>query len=284
MEMSLCSPMDLDLAACLRRFPISRPGETLGVVHVGAHDGEEISLYDGLGITRQVWIEPQPEVYAKLLARLDDATRAGGERGARSRSGARPVGVGAFDRRAFNVACGAEPGVARMHLLSGNEGRSNSLLEPRLHLERFPEFKPAGEIEVAVERLDDLMRRHSLAFEAFPLLALDVQGFEMQVLRGAEEYLRRGVRAIVCEVSAVELYSGGSLVGEIDRFLASRGFTRVRTKWAAGCAGDAFYCRSSLLGVVDRVRTAMFGGRGHRPPRKGAEVKKPEPSDERPNR
>lgn len=235
--------MELDLRTLLEECRLS----PRGVIHVGAHVGDEADEYLRCGIRDQIWIEPQPEVFAKLRERIGSNAAA----------------------RAFNVACGSSPGQAEMHLLNGNEGRSNSLLEPKLHLERFPDFKPAGTITVPVVRLDDLLAREGIDPRAYPLLVLDVQGFEMHALKGAEAYLSRACQAIVSEVAAAELYAGGCLVNELDAHLASRGFVRVRTKWAAGCAGDAFYVQRKLVPKATLLRTLVLGGKGHRPPKRG---------------
>jgi len=55
------------------------------------------------------------------------------------------------------------------------------------------------------------------------LLKIDVQGFELEVLRGAEAMLDR-FAAIYCELSFVELYVGQPLAKEIIDFLAGRGY------------------------------------------------------------
>jgi FkbM family methyltransferase len=62
---------------------------------------------------------------------------------------------------------------------------------------------------------DDLGRRN--------LLKIDVQGFELEVLRGAEGMLGR-FAAIYCELSFVELYVGQALAKEITDFLAGHGY------------------------------------------------------------
>lgn len=235
--------MELDLVELLRSCRL----RVEGVVHVGAHVGDEVDDYRRCGIGRQVWIEPQPEVFARLRARI----------------------AGNPEARAYNVACGSSAGEAEMHLLSGNDGRSNSLLAPKLHLERFPEFTPAGTIRVPVVTLDELFAREGLDPRAYPLMVLDVQGFEMHVLRGAGGYLSSGCKAVVSEVAAAELYAGGCLVGELDEFFGERGFVRLRTKWAAGCAGDAFYVRGELLPALTRWKVRALGGKGHRPPTRG---------------
>lgn len=144
------------------------------------------------------------------------------------------------------------------------------MLEAKLHLERWPQFQPAGTVEVEVTRLDDLMAEHGL--EGYNLLVLDIQGFELQALRGSERALAQA-DYVISEVSAVELYKGGCLVGEVDEFLRARGFERVETKWAAGCSGDALYARPRAIGAAARLRLAVLGGRRRNPPRRGSEVR-----------
>lgn len=230
--------MDLVLPEIMREFRLN----IRGVVHVGAHLGQEAQVYRACGIERQLWIEPQPDIFARLRASLPDDARV----------------------RAVNVACGESPGAATMHVLSGNDGKSNSLLEPKLHLQKWPEFQPGEKIDVAVKRLDDVIDEQGLRADDFNLICIDTQGFELPVLRGAPRQIERA-DAMVCEVAAAELYAGGTLVHDLDAFLRERGFLRAKTKWAAGCSGDALYVRRSLLPWWRRAKVAMFGGEGHSP-------------------
>jgi hypothetical protein len=55
------------------------------------------------------------------------------------------------------------------------------------------------------------------------LLKIDVQGFEMEVLRGAVEILS-SFSSIYVECSFIELYSGQALINETIEFLYSAGF------------------------------------------------------------
>lgn len=233
--------MDLVLPEIIREFRLS----IRGVIHVGAHVGQEAEVYRACGIERQLWIEPQPEIFARLCASLPESQLV----------------------KTVNVACGDAPGVATMHVLAGNEGKSNSLLEPKLHLQKWPEFQPGEKIDVLVKRLDDVIDEQGLRGEDFNLICVDTQGFELPVLRGATRQLGRA-DALVCEVSAVELYKGGTLVCDLDAFLGGRGFLRVKTKWASGCSGDALYVRRGLLSLLTRVKIALLGGRGHSPSRR----------------
>ncbi|HEB94406.1 MAG TPA: FkbM family methyltransferase, partial [Gammaproteobacteria bacterium] len=54
-------------------------------------------------------------------------------------------------------------------------------------------------------------------------LKIDVQGFEMEVLRGCEELLRR-FQYVYVECSFVELYAGQAFADEIIAFLRERNF------------------------------------------------------------
>ena len=233
----------------MRRYRL----EIRGVIHIGAHVGQEQAQYASCGITRQVWIEPQSDIFKRLIEAVSP--------------GDHPAGR----VRCFNVACGSEAGIAQLHRLDGNDGMSNSLLEHKGHLERWPQFKPAGTVDVPVVRLDDLLREERIAARDHNLLVLDVQGYELACLQGAARTLGE-VDYLITEVAAVELFKGGALVDELDRFLDNRGFVRVETKWSAGCAGDALYVRRSKLTPLMRLRLAVIGSKHARPPMRGGEL------------
>ena len=57
-------------------------------------------------------------------------------------------------------------------------------------------------------------------------LKLDTQGFELEVLRGAEKTLPN-VRVIATEMSLVSLYKDGARFADVFRFLEDRGFTAI---------------------------------------------------------
>jgi len=69
--------------------------------------------------------------------------------------------------------------------------------------------------------LDPFRAQHQLP--APDLVKLDVQGYELEVLRGAEETLRT-TRAVLTEVSFREYYRGQPLFHDVVAFLATRGF------------------------------------------------------------
>ncbi len=226
------------LPSTLRRFRVA----PRGVIHVGAHEGQERAHYDRAGLRRQLWLEPQPEIFRRLVANLPNDPRV----------------------QAFQLACGSKPGVATMHVLEGNQGMSNSLLPPKDVLSLYQGFTEGGRFEVPVVRLDDLLRDQGLSPADYSLLALDVQGFELEVLKGASGLVEggaagRGVEAVISEVSEVELYAGNARLSQIDEFLEARGFRRVITRLNAKRTGDAVYVLASKLSRLQRLRLEWLG-------------------------
>ncbi|MFN0012132.1 MAG: FkbM family methyltransferase [Phycisphaerales bacterium] len=207
-----------------------------GVIHVGAHEGQELPAYQRFGFVNQVWIEPQPDLFARLRARLPASPTI----------------------RAFHTACGEVPGEADMHVLANNDGLSNSLLEPRLHLEAHPQYPRGGTVRVKVVPLDDLLAREGLDPAAYSLLAVDVQGYELHVLRGAPRTLA-AMDAVLCEVNTREMYAGCALLPQIDEHLANAGFTRVITDMSTRGYGDALYVRPAVVTTMQRIRQAVLG-------------------------
>jgi len=70
--------------------------------------------------------------------------------------------------------------------------------------------------------LDDWFDRSGL--DRVDILKLDLQGYELEALRGAERLLRRGVGCVYTEVNFVPFYEGSATFGQIDVYLRSLGY------------------------------------------------------------
>lgn len=80
---------------------------------------------------------------------------------------------------------------------------------------------PRDTISLPMRRLDDVLAE--MAGREFDLLKVDVQGAEIDVLRGGVRTLA-GIVAIVIELSLLEYNKGAPLIGEVMRWLAEQGF------------------------------------------------------------
>lgn len=199
-----------------------------GVIHVGAHFGQEYPIYKELGIDSIIFIEPCQKAFTVLKDLFTDTP-----------------GVSLL-----NYACGAIKGDAIMNVEQANQGMSNSLLAPAKHLEQYPSIQFTDKEQVRVITLDELLQMRDQILRDFDtpvikanLLIMDVQGYELEVLKGAPETLQH-IDYIYTEINRDEVYEGCAKVWEMDAFL--KDFTRVETSWAGGAWGDAIYRRNTL--------------------------------------
>ena len=95
----------------------------------------------------------------------------------------------------------------------------------QLHEEHAPGSATVATDTVNVARLDDVADEFLDASRRV-FLKLDLQGYELAALRGAERTLEQ-VYAVEVELSLVELYRGQPLFPEVFEHLAVRGFRCV---------------------------------------------------------
>ena len=121
---------------------------------------------------------------------------------------------------------------------------NSSFLQPG----REAEGKTLRTVAVEIRTVDDYCAEHGI--EAIDVLKTDTQGFDLEVIRGAEGMIRAGrVGVIYTEVIFADLYEGQPSLDEFYRHLSDRGFRLVgfyefhhqndRAGWA-----DAMFARS----------------------------------------
>ena len=92
--------------------------------------------------------------------------------------------------------------------------------------------------------IDTFFKRNNLDASKYTFWNIDIQGAELLALKGAEESLKFAT-ALFVEVNEKELYENCALIGDIDKFLLERGFTRAHTNITQYGWGDALYLKSS---------------------------------------
>ncbi len=188
-----------------------------GILHIGAHYGEEHSLYKKHGIQNVAYFEPLKSNFNILSKNIND------------------------DSLLFNFALGSENKKIEMFVETANNGQSSSILEPDIHLLQYPHITFDSKEVVDMKRLDDL--GDLLNNKKFNFINIDVQGYELEVFKGAEKTLNN-VDYIISEVNRAPVYKDCANIDQLDNFLSNYGFTRVETSWVGVTWGDAFYLKN----------------------------------------
>jgi FkbM family methyltransferase len=187
-----------------------------GVIHIGAHYGQEYTDYVFQGIQDVLFFEPLPSSYKKLLENAPNNDHV----------------------KTYNLALGNETGERMMYCAKMNEGQSNSLLEPYLHAIYSPAIAFDDREMVKIDKLDNIEFDRA----KFNMINIDVQGFELEVFKGAIKTLKT-IDIIYAEVNFEELYKECVLVKDLDAFLGKFGFIRILTDSKPKSWGDALYLK-----------------------------------------
>ena len=189
----------------------------LGLIHVGIHKGQEMPQYRAWGINNVRAYEPQPEIFKHLYQHNRDGVVL------------------------VNKGCGNINGELEMNIETENDGESCSVLAPKKYLLQYPKHKFIDKIRIPIVRLDDDVPRP----EMFDVLNIDVQGYELEVMKGAEKMLRKFIKVVITEVNFDELYEGCALLPEMDAWLKTVGFMRFLTDRQGGTWGNAIYMKTT---------------------------------------
>lgn len=187
-----------------------------GVLHIGAHFGQENLAYKKYQIKNKIFFEPLPHTFAKLKENVKDGVL-------------------------INKALGNETGSKLMYLELDNQSQSSSILKPKLHLSQYPWIKFNSMVKIEMVRLDDV----EFDREDFNFINIDVQGYELEVFKGGINTLNH-IDYIMTEVNRDEVYEKCARVEELDEFLGGFGFKRVEVTWEGRTWGDAFYIKNKI--------------------------------------
>lgn len=191
-----------------------------GIVHIGAHYGQEWKTYKKNNIKNVIFFEPLKENFAKLKENVKD------------------------EAILINCALGNSIQKIEMNVEVANQSQSSSILKPKMHLQQYPNIIFDRRETVDMITLDSYFKENKN--NDFNLINIDVQGYELEVFKGAKETLSK-IDYIIAEVNRTELYENCASVIEIDQYLGSYGFSRVETNWEGVTWGDALYVKSKQI-------------------------------------
>ncbi len=187
-----------------------------GVIHVGAHFGEEQNAYKSLGISQISYFEPVAKTFKKLKEKIGD------------------------EANLFNYALGNENKEVEMYVEEADAYGCSSILKPS---DNYKNVKfNYGEI-VQMKRLDDI----EFDFSKYNFMNIDVQGYELEVLKGSVNTLKH-VDYIMSEINRYTLqkpleYINCVQINELSEFLSKFGFILVEQNWVGVSWGDGFFIK-----------------------------------------
>ena len=170
------------------------------------------------------------------------------------------------------AAVAPRPGVATLHL-SASPDSSSLLPITERQSALFPGTEAVGTLRVEAGPLDAFVTRADLAPPA--LLKIDVQGFELEVLRASLSLLA-AFDWVYVEASCEELYEGQALAGEVAAFLAGHGFAEagrcnvVRDRDGKPVQADFLFRRTAGPAQDDRPPGIGSRGSGRRPAKRSS--------------
>jgi FkbM family methyltransferase len=184
-----------------------------GILHVGAHECEEIKDYEHY-ISREkiLWVEALPDKVDFCKQKFQNLNIENA------------VVSDTIENVVFKVA---------------NNGQSSSILDFGLHSQYHPHVHYVTTFECETQLLKNILPKYNIDYN---FLNFDIQGAELKALKGMEEYLQK-VDYLYTEVNSDQVYKGCAIITELDDYLNNFNLIRVETKWTDCKWGDAFYIR-----------------------------------------
>jgi|688.fasta_scaffold605333_1 hypothetical protein len=159
--------------------------EPKGIVHIGASSFQELELYKSLGFDNRVWIEGN-----------SDIPNDNGE-----------ICYYGYVGRTKEI---------KETWIANNNGESSSLLKPLLHINEYPEIEfSKGKL---VEVMPTSYYLDLISINEFNYLLLDIQGMELEALKGLGIYIYH-FQIIITECYLAELYLNCGKLSEIQDYL-----------------------------------------------------------------
>lgn len=174
-----------------------------GVLHIGAHEGQESLLYGHLGVP-VLWIEAMPDKFKILQTRIAEYP----------------------NQKSKCFLLGDVEGSLVSFYISSNNGASSSIFLPKED-SNLP-FQMTNTIQLSMRRLDCVLDRTEIS--RYRHWVIDVQGAELLVLEGAGDLIEF-CNSLVVEAKRESFYEGGTKWKELLHFLLERGFIPL---WQVG--------------------------------------------------
>lgn len=191
-----------------------------GIIHVGAHNLEEMGDYQSMGVQKIIWIEGNPDIVERNSKRMFNYP----------------------EQKLLHGLVWENDGM-EMDFHITNNGESSSILEFGKHAEYHPHVQVIDKKVLTTSTLNTLVESvEGFNPEDYNFLNLDIQGVELRAIKGFDKYLSH-IDYIYTEVNSGEVYINNDSITEMDSYLAEKGFDRGATYLTQYEWGDAIYVR-----------------------------------------
>jgi len=197
-----------------------------GVIHIGAHHGEEIKDYAQSNIKNVIWFEANKKLMRHLFDNTSKYQNVKQEYFCEVLSDVDDLEV------SFNIT---------------NDPQASSILELGTVEKHYPHIKVIESQKLKTKSFKTFYESNNKTFNLkdFEFINLDVQGAELKVLKGFGHLLKdfQNIKCIYTEVNFEDLYKNVPLINEIDDYLSNFNFNRIHTVNTQYNWGDALYLR-----------------------------------------
>jgi FkbM family methyltransferase len=170
--------------------------QSKGILHIGGSTGQEAEDYHRMRLP-VIWIEADPDIFSDLVIHLRNFP----------------------EQKAFNFLI-SDSEREMEFFVTDNYGLSSSVYPLSALGKTLWNIKNVNSKRIFSKRLDHLS---DVNFSDYDFWVVDVQGHELEVLKGGETVLGYA-NWILVEVSTTEFYETQSLFPEIHAWITSRGF------------------------------------------------------------
>lgn len=227
-----------------------------GVIHLGANTGQEALQYMMLGFEKVLFVEGHPGTFAELARNVEHFNLLDAELSAylkvNRRTRFHAVGAAVGDRNSEATFYVTGSSLFCSTLKPKDFSQWFNYVEKREPPEAAAEFLQWGEqavklveeVRVPMRTLDSMLAedlQEGWTAEDFNVLSMNIQGAEMDALRGARRAIKQ-IEFIQLEKNYVEHYEGNPTPEELDAFLIGEGFSEILAM-RAGPVGTSAYAR-----------------------------------------
>ena len=192
-----------------------------GIVHLGAHLGEEAKDYAAVGCEKVIWVEGNPTLISELKSNLSIYPK----------------------NAVYNVLI-SDNDHSKVVFNITEFSQSSSILELGI-TEEIHNTKVIERKELTARRIDTFFAEQGVDLQQYNFLNIDLQGYELIALKSLGDELDH-IDWIYTEVNSRHVYKKCVLLDELDLFLLKKGFKRVELYMTGWRWGDALYRRQEI--------------------------------------